>query len=89
MALIHCFVYANGIVCLPSQSNARKMCKILKDVSIEQKHKPGLYHCGFCGAHSDSFKILSHESESARGKSFLIDDGYGGKRKKVTSSFPV
>ncbi|PRQ27896.1 putative calcium-dependent channel, 7TM region phosphate [Rosa chinensis] len=83
--LSHQMVYRSGRV-QKLMSNARKMCKILKDVSIEQKHKPGLYHCGFCGAHSDSFKILSHESESARGKSFLIDDGYGGKRKKVCAA---
>lgn len=78
----------NGITCLPSQSNAGKMCRILKDASIEQNHKPGLFHCGFCGAHSDSFKILSHESESVRGKSSLIENGLGGSKKKVTSSCP-
>lgn len=94
----HCYHYKHGLdtlscillmaSSLPLQSNAGKMCKILKDVSIEQNHKPGLYHCGFCGANSDSFQILSHESESSRGKSSLIDNGGVEKKRKVTNSGP-
>ncbi|KAL6215359.1 hypothetical protein ACLB2K_014790 [Fragaria x ananassa] len=83
--LSHQMVYRSGKV-QKLMSNAGKMCKILKDVSIEQNHKPGLYHCGFCGANSDSFQILSHELESSRGKSSLIDNGGVEKKRKVCAA---
>ncbi|XP_050365786.1 CSC1-like protein RXW8 [Argentina anserina] len=83
--LSHQMVYRSGKV-QKLMRNAGKMCKILKDVSIEQNHKPGLYHCGFCGVHSDSFQILSHESESSRGKTCLIDNGLVGKKRKVCAA---
>lgn len=71
------------------QSDAGKVCKILKDASVDQTRKPDLFQCGFCGGATDSFKILSNETESVRGKSSLIDDGVGGRKKVTQALAPI
>ncbi|XP_034215301.1 CSC1-like protein RXW8 isoform X3 [Prunus dulcis] len=84
--LSHQMVYRSGKI-QKLMSDAGKVCKILKDASVDQTRKPDLFQCGFCGGASDSFKILSNETESVRGKSSLIDNGVGGRKKVCAAAF--
>lgn len=84
--LSHQMVYRSGKI-QKLMSDAGKVCKILKDASVDQTRKPDLFQCGFCGGATDSFKILSNETESVRGKSSLIDDGVGGRKKVCAAAF--
>ncbi|XP_008220418.1 PREDICTED: CSC1-like protein RXW8 [Prunus mume] len=84
--LSHQMVYRSGKI-QKLMSDAGKVCKILKDASVDQTRKPDLFQCGFCGGATDSFKILSNEMESVRGKSSLIDDGVGGRKKVCAAAF--
>ncbi|ONI33332.1 hypothetical protein PRUPE_1G417700 [Prunus persica] len=69
--LSHQMVYRSGKI-QKLMSDAGKVCKILKDASVDQTRKPDLFQCGFCGGATDSFKILSNETESVRGKCVLL-----------------
>ncbi|CAL8996165.1 unnamed protein product [Prunus brigantina] len=84
--LSHQMVYRSGKI-QKLMSDAGKVCKILKDASVDQTRKPDLFQCGFCGGATDSFKILSNETESVRGKSSLIDNGVGGRKKVCAAAF--
>lgn len=84
--LSHQMVYRSGKI-QKLMSDAGKVCKILKDASVDQTRKPDLFQCGFCGGATDSFKILSNETESVRGKSSLIDDGVSGRKKVCAAAF--
>ncbi|BBG95123.1 hypothetical protein 1 [Prunus dulcis] len=86
--LSHQMVYRSGKI-QKLMSDAGKVCKILKDASVDQTRKPDLFQCGFCGGASDSFKILSNETESVRGKSSLIDNGVGGRKKVTQALAPI
>ncbi|KAM1834447.1 hypothetical protein ACFX13_016911 [Malus domestica] len=84
--LSHQMVYRVGKV-QKLMSNAGRMCKILRDVSVEQTHTPDLFHCGMCGGATDSLKILATDSESVKGKSSLIDNSLGGRKKVCAAAF--
>ncbi|KAM1875517.1 hypothetical protein FF1_042965 [Malus domestica] len=86
--LSHQMVYRSGKV-QKLMTDAGKMCKILKDVSVEQSHRPDLFHCGMSGGATDSFKILANDSESVKGKSSLIDNSLGGRKKVMQAVAPV
>jgi len=60
------------------------MCKMLSSGcgSMEQTCKPGFTQCYFCGGSTNSFKIISNETDSIHGRT-SYSDVHLNARKKV------
>lgn len=70
------------ITCLILQSDAGKICKILKPASAEQNVRPTLMKCCLCGEQPNSFRMLASEPESVNGKADFTP--YLAKIKVIT-----
>nr|XP_024930643.1 CSC1-like protein RXW8 isoform X3 [Ziziphus jujuba var. spinosa] len=85
--LSHQMVQRSGTVqkLMLDKSDAEKMCRIFKAATGEHSCRQGLMRCGFCGGPPNSFKILSSEPDSVRGKS--LGDLDLARRKECAAAF--
>ncbi|XP_073019593.1 CSC1-like protein RXW8 isoform X1 [Primulina eburnea] len=78
--LLHQMIYQSGAV-QKLMSDAEKMYKILRTTGMEQTCGSKFIRCGFCGGtNAASFKILSIEPESSKGRSSF--DGSDTRKKE-------
>ncbi|KAL3840515.1 hypothetical protein ACJIZ3_025106 [Penstemon smallii] len=77
--LSHQMVYRSGTI-QKLMTDAQKMYRIVKTSRMDQHCASTLMRCGFCGGPSTSFKILSDEPESSRGRSCF--DGSDLRKKE-------
>ncbi|WVZ21511.1 hypothetical protein V8G54_008833, partial [Vigna mungo] len=80
--LSHQIVYKSGSV-QKLKDDAEYMCKMLSSGcgSMEQTCKPSFAQCYFCGGSTNSFKIISNETDSIHGRTGYSDVHLNARKK--------
>ncbi|XP_014501642.1 CSC1-like protein RXW8 isoform X1 [Vigna radiata var. radiata] len=86
--LSHQIVYKSGSV-QKLKDDAEYMCKMLSSGcgSMEQTCKPSFAQCYFCGGSTNSFKIISNETDSIHGRTGYSDVHLNARKKECAAAF--
>ncbi|KOM42193.1 hypothetical protein LR48_Vigan04g239100 [Vigna angularis] len=71
------------------KDDAEYMCKMLSSGcgSMEQTCKPSFAQCYFCGGSTNSFKIISNETDSIHGRTGYSDVHLNARKKECAAAF--